>query len=58
MIIEELEKRKAGFGINTSELQNIDLVVEHLNEYQKEVQKYTNNYRLVADIIEGKTNEL
>lgn len=58
MIIEEVVKRKAGFGINTSELQNIDLVIERLKGYPRKTQKYSNNYSLAADIIEGKTNEL
>ena len=58
MIIEELERRKAGFGINTAELQNIGLVIERLEKYQRKPQKYSNNYRLAADIIEGNSNEL
>ena len=58
MIIKELERRKAGFGINTAELQNIGTVIERLKKYQRESQEYSNNYRVSADIIEGNLNEL
>lgn len=58
MIIKELERRKAGFGINTAELLNIGTVIERLKKYQRESQEYSNNYRVAADIIEGNLNEL
>lgn len=54
MIIEELERRGAGIGIDTTELQNIDSVIERLKDYNWNEKSYTNNHKHIASIIEEK----
>jgi spore coat polysaccharide biosynthesis predicted glycosyltransferase SpsG len=51
MIIEELERRHAAFGIDVEELKNMAAVLRQLESYEKSTRTYENGYRKAADLI-------